>query len=434
MPGSLVIAPDRQEARFSLSEQGSQLPVVCKGPLPDDLSPAKPMEVVVEGRLEDSWYAARRQADHPLRQQVLRPEKRADGNRRICGAGRPCDDGGRATLLADRNDLRGLCGLCGDRRRAEPAGGAPSGAPGSPGRGRGWHGLGRSSSGGARGARGPHGRDPCAGLCAGEQGLSLRIRDGILRSAAAVALQPVGAVGRTGRIAAGLGLVRGGAGGHLPLHLPPRPASARELRELAFGMQMAYLGFLLAIMVFAADPMAPSLVPGAKGEGLSPLLQHPAMLIHPPIVFLGYAAWGIPFALAAAALISGRLDNAWLQQARPWSLFAWATLGGGILLGRRVGLRTTRLGRLLGLGPRGKRLADALADRHGLDPRTDDLAARRRSRRRPCSWRSPRSACATSPPSSPAAGSSAACTPSASRPSAGCSSSGLPPLPWAARC
>jgi cytochrome c-type biogenesis protein CcmF len=107
----------------------------------------------------------------------------------------------------------------------------------------------------------------------------------------------------------------------------------RELRELAFGTQMTYLAFLLAIMVFAADPTAPSLVPGAKGAGLSPLLQHPAMLIHPPIVFLGYAAWGIPFALAAAALISGRLNNAWLQQARPWSLFAWTTLGGGILLG-----------------------------------------------------------------------------------------------------
>ena len=103
--------------------------------------------------------------------------------------------------------------------------------------------------------------------------------------------------------------------------------------DLAFGTQMTYLAFLLAIMIFAADPMAPALVPGAKGDGLSPLLQHPAMLIHPPIVFLGYAAWGIPFALAAAALISGRLDNAWLQQARPWSLFAWTTLGGGILLG-----------------------------------------------------------------------------------------------------
>ncbi len=52
--GSLVIAPDRQEARFSLSEEGSHLAVVCTGPLPDDLSPAKNMEVVVEGRLEGS--------------------------------------------------------------------------------------------------------------------------------------------------------------------------------------------------------------------------------------------------------------------------------------------------------------------------------------------------------------------------------------------
>jgi cytochrome c-type biogenesis protein CcmE len=52
VPGSLVIAPDRQEARFSLSEAGSHLPVVCSGPLPDDLSPTKAMEVVVEGRME----------------------------------------------------------------------------------------------------------------------------------------------------------------------------------------------------------------------------------------------------------------------------------------------------------------------------------------------------------------------------------------------
>ena len=54
VPGSLVIAPDRQEARFALSEAGSNLPVVCKAPLPDDLSPAKSMEVVVEGHLEGS--------------------------------------------------------------------------------------------------------------------------------------------------------------------------------------------------------------------------------------------------------------------------------------------------------------------------------------------------------------------------------------------
>ena len=79
--------------------------------------------------------------------------------------------------------------------------------------------------------------------------------------------------------------------------------------------------------------MAPSLAPPDDGAGLSPILQHPAMLIHPPIVFLGYSAWAIPFALAITALATGRLSAAWTQDARPWALFAWIVLGGGILLG-----------------------------------------------------------------------------------------------------
>ena len=57
------------------------------------------------------------------------------------------------------------------------------------------------------------------------------------------------------------------------------------------------------------------------------------MLIHPPIVFLGYALWTIPFALAAVALVTGELDRSWVQQARPWALLAWVVLGAGILLG-----------------------------------------------------------------------------------------------------
>ena len=105
------------------------------------------------------------------------------------------------------------------------------------------------------------------------------------------------------------------------------------LRELAFALLMAYLCFLVAIMVFAADPMEPSLTTPQHGLGLSPLLQHPAMLIHPPIVFVGYALWAVPFALAIAALVSGQLDVHWVRAARPWALSAWAVLGIGILLG-----------------------------------------------------------------------------------------------------
>lgn len=105
------------------------------------------------------------------------------------------------------------------------------------------------------------------------------------------------------------------------------------IREPTFGVLMGFCCFLVAVMVFAADPMAPSLAPPEDGAGLSPILQHPAMLIHPPIVFLGYSAWSIPFALAITALATGRLGAAWTQDARPWALFAWIVLGSGILVG-----------------------------------------------------------------------------------------------------
>ena len=54
-------------------------------------------------------------------------------------------------------------------------------------------------------------------------------------------------------------------------------------------------------MVFAADPMEPSLSIPRDGLGLSPLLEHPVMLTHPPVIFLGYALWAVPFALALSA-------------------------------------------------------------------------------------------------------------------------------------
>ncbi len=127
-----------------------------------------------------------------------------------------------------------------------------------------------------------------------------------------------------------------------------------SLRDPAFAILMAHCGFLAAIMVFAADPMEANIAPGEEGAGLNPLLQHPAMLIHPPIVFLGYAAWAVPCALVIAALASRRqtgddastrlgsqnlsssqtpIDSSWVRMARPWALVAWTVLGGGILLG-----------------------------------------------------------------------------------------------------
>src|SRR6476646_8982204 len=94
------------------------------------------------------------------------------------------------------------------------------------------------------------------------------------------------------------------------------PTADIQLRNTAFGLVMANVFFLVVVMVFAADPMAPSLIAANQGAGLSPLLQDPSMLIHPPIVFLAYSVWAVPCALAFAALITGRLDTTWTCMAR----------------------------------------------------------------------------------------------------------------------
>ncbi len=111
------------------------------------------------------------------------------------------------------------------------------------------------------------------------------------------------------------------------------PTADIQLRNTAFGLVMANVFFLVVVIVFAADPMAPSLIATNQGAGLSPLLQDPSMLIHPPIVFLAYSVWVVPCALALAALITGRLDSTWTRMARPWALAAWTLIGGGLLLG-----------------------------------------------------------------------------------------------------
>jgi cytochrome c-type biogenesis protein CcmF len=71
----------------------------------------------------------------------------------------------------------------------------------------------------------------------------------------------------------------------------------------------------------------------AEGVGLTPLLRHPAMAIHPPMLYSGYVLFSIPFAFAIAALVTRRLDAAWIRSTRRFALIAWLFLGTGILLG-----------------------------------------------------------------------------------------------------
>ncbi|MDQ7990585.1 MAG: heme lyase CcmF/NrfE family subunit [Candidatus Dactylopiibacterium sp.] len=97
-------------------------------------------------------------------------------------------------------------------------------------------------------------------------------------------------------------------------------------------MGLAATGFL-AFMLFTSNPFA-RLLPGAlEGNDLNPLLQDPGMIIHPPLLYMGYVGFSVAFAFAIAALLGGRLDAAWARASRPWTLVAWVFLTLGILVG-----------------------------------------------------------------------------------------------------
>ncbi|HEU4813599.1 MAG TPA: heme lyase CcmF/NrfE family subunit [Xanthomonadaceae bacterium] len=108
----------------------------------------------------------------------------------------------------------------------------------------------------------------------------------------------------------------------------PDTVSARVLGV----MGVVAVGFL-AFLVFTSNPFLRLLPAVAEGRDLNPLLQDPGMIIHPPMLYLGYVGFMVPFAFAIAALLDGRLDARWLRWTRPWTNVAWAFLTAGIALG-----------------------------------------------------------------------------------------------------
>ena len=88
-------------------------------------------------------------------------------------------------------------------------------------------------------------------------------------------------------------------------------------------------------MVAMFQPEGASLIKPIDGRGLNPLLRHPGMIIHPPMLYLGFVAFVIPFAFAIAALVTGRTDDRWIRITRRWSLIAWLFLSLGLILGSR---------------------------------------------------------------------------------------------------
>ena len=92
--------------------------------------------------------------------------------------------------------------------------------------------------------------------------------------------------------------------------------------------------FFALLLVFVASPFTTQVAP-ADGAGLNPSLQNPYMMIHPPLLYLGYVGLTIPFAFATGALLSGRFDERWIVATRRWTILAWTALGIGILLGAK---------------------------------------------------------------------------------------------------
>ena len=111
------------------------------------------------------------------------------------------------------------------------------------------------------------------------------------------------------------------------------PRHHAHLLPWVAGVTASVLAFFLIVMLFSANPFERLDFTPADGRGMNPQLQNPGMMIHPPMLYLGYISITIPFAFAMAALLSGRLDTGWLHAIRKWTLVSWLFLSVGITLG-----------------------------------------------------------------------------------------------------
>lgn len=128
----------------------------------------------------------------------------------------------------------------------------------------------------------------------------------------------------------------------------------REFLPWVIVVCLVTLAFFLSLSIFIENPFerfwlsssgrqvtalfqpagATAWIP-ADGNGLNPLLRHPGMILHPPMLYLGFVAFVIPFAFAIAALVTGRSDDRWIRITRRWTLVAWLFLSLGLILGSR---------------------------------------------------------------------------------------------------
>ena len=110
-------------------------------------------------------------------------------------------------------------------------------------------------------------------------------------------------------------------------HLP-----AAMVARVIGVLGLVSVGFLLFLLL-TSNPFERLLPAAAEGRDLNPLLQDPGMVIHPPMLYMGYVGFSVAFAFAIAALIGGKLDATWARWSRPWTTLAWCFLTIGIMLG-----------------------------------------------------------------------------------------------------
>jgi cytochrome c-type biogenesis protein CcmF len=109
----------------------------------------------------------------------------------------------------------------------------------------------------------------------------------------------------------------------------------RDVTPYATAVLLGFGGFFVSLMLFYATPFATTNPAPADGSGLDPLLRHPSMMIHPPMLYSGYTLCIVPLAFGIGALIARRVDAEWVVATRRFALAAWFFLGIGILLGAR---------------------------------------------------------------------------------------------------
>ncbi|BCG25696.1 cytochrome c-type biogenesis protein CcmF [Pseudomonas tohonis] len=113
---------------------------------------------------------------------------------------------------------------------------------------------------------------------------------------------------------------------------------SRQLPEVMLARVLAVMGMIsigfLSFLIITSNPFN-RLLPNmpADGNDLNPLLQDFGLIVHPPMLYMGYVGFSVAFAFAIAALLGGRLDAAWARWSRPWTIIAWAFLSVGIVLG-----------------------------------------------------------------------------------------------------